>query len=99
MQLLIAIIELGQGKGELLRHAEQPWASATFSGARHTLAFAFCGDEAIEAGETLIALLPEHEFNIPGQLVADAAVVAVEHQLLPAPRLEVTVEVLLLDEG
>lgn len=99
MHLLAALMGLGQGKGELLRHSEQPWASVTFSGSRHALTFAFAGVEAVEAGETLLALLPEHEFAIPGQLVADAAVTAVEHTALPEPRLEVMLEVLLLDES
>jgi hypothetical protein len=36
---------------------------------------------------------------LPGQLVADAAVTAVDHRLAPEPRLTVSVELLLLDEG
>jgi hypothetical protein len=45
-----------------------------------------------------ITFLPEHEFAIPGQLVADAAVVEVDHRLTP-PRMIVTCELLLLEEG
>ena len=43
--------------------------------------------------------LPDHEFTIPRQLVADAAVVAVEHTTLPEQRLEVTAELLLLEDA
>ena len=71
----------------------------TFSGTRHTVVLAFAGTEAIAAGEALIEALPDHEFTIPSQLVADAAVIAVEHTAHPAPRLVVELELLLLDEG
>ena len=99
MPLLSALIELGGGKGELLRHAERNWASVTFSGTRHSVVLAFTGAEAVAAGEAYIEALPDHEFAIPRQLVADAAVVEVEHTARPEPRLEVTAELLLLEEG
>ena len=98
LQLLSALLELGQGKTELLRHSERSWASVTFSGTRHSVVLAFTGAEAVAAGEALIDALPDHEFSIPGQLVADAAVIRVDHTALPQPRLEVEVEVLMLDE-
>lgn len=94
-----AVLRLAQGKAELVSHAERPWASVTFSGTRHALSLAFSGADAVAAGEELIAALPDHEFAIPGQLVADAAIMAARHTLLPAPRLEVEVELLLLEEG
>lgn len=98
MQLLSALLDLAQGQAELVRHAERAWASVTFSGTRHSVVLAFTGAEAVVVGEALIDALPDHEFAIPGQLVADAAVVRVEHALLPEPRLEVELEVLMLDE-
>ena len=97
-RLLAALYALGGGHGALLRHEERAWASITFAGSRHTLAFRFLGDAAAAAGETFLAALPEHEFAIPRKLVADATVVAVRHTLLPAPCLEVECEVLMLDE-
>lgn len=99
MQLLSALLGLAQGKAELLRHSERAWASVTFTGSRHAITLAFAGDEAVAAGEAFIEALPEHEFTISQQLVADAAVVAVEHTALPEARLVVEVEVLLLEEG
>ena len=99
MQLLSAVLELGQGCAELLRHTDRPWASATFTGSRHTILLAFNGNTAVAAGEALIDALPEHEFTIPRQLVADAAVIAVEHTLLPQPRLQVELALLLLEDG
>ena len=98
MQLLSALLDLAQGEAELIRHAERAWASVTFSGTRHSVVLAFTGAEAVAQGEQLIDALPDHEFTIPGQLVADAAVVRVEQIMLPLPRLEVEVEVLMLDE-
>ena len=98
MPLLSALLELAQGQAELLRHSERGWASVTFSGTRHTVVLAFAGEAAVSAGETFIDALPEHEFAIPRQLVADAAVVRVDHSQLPAPRLEVEVQLLLLED-
>lgn len=98
MPLLSAVLELAQGHAELIRHCERAWASVTFSGTRHSVVLAFTGDEAVAAGEAFIDALPDHEFALPRQLVADAAVIAVTHTALPEPRLEVEVELLLLDE-
>lgn len=89
---------LAGGYAEFLSHSEKNWASVTFAGTRHRIALAFAGADAIEAAESFIAFLPEHEFALPKQLVADAAVVAVDHRIGPAPRMEVEVELLLLDE-
>ncbi len=97
--LLAALSALGEGLGRLLSHNESPWASVTFSGARHSVVLEFAGVEGVVAGEVLIDALPEHPFTIPGQLVADAAVIAVEHTALPAPRLVVGLEVLLLEDA
>ena len=99
MPLLSALLELAQGKAELLRHSERAWASVTFSGTRHTVVLAFAGHAAVSTGENFVAALPDHEFTIPRQLVADAAVLRVDHTMLPEPRLEVEVELLLLDEA
>ena len=99
MQLLSAVLELGEGQAELLRHGERAWASATFSGTRHTIRLVFNGRDAVAAGERLIDALPDHEFTIPHQLVADAIVSEVVHTALPQPRLEIEAEVLLLEEG
>jgi hypothetical protein len=97
--LLAAVQNLAGGQAELLRHEEQPWASVTFTGSRHRLALAFTGADAMVAGETLIAALPEHEFAIPRQLVAEATVTAVRHETIPLPKLTVECELLLLDDA
>lgn len=98
LQLLNALLELAEGQGELLRHAERPWASVTFSGSRHTVVLRFTGEEAVAAGERYIAALAEHEFTLSRQIVADAAVVAVAQDTLPRPHMTVEAELLLLDD-
>lgn len=93
-----AILQLAQGRATLAAHSEKSWASITFAGARHRIDLVFEGSGPVAAGERFIAFLPEHEFAIPGQLVADAAIVAVDHRLEP-PLMRVTCELLLLEEG
>jgi hypothetical protein len=93
-----ALRALSGGHAAILSHNEKAWASVTFAGSRHRLELVFDGAEAVEAGELFIAFLPEHEFAIPGQLVADAAVTEVDHRLEP-PRLQITCELLLLEEA
>ena len=93
-----ALLALAGGHGRITAHSEKPWASITFAGARHRVELVFEGTEAVEAGECFIAFLPEHEFAIPGQLVADAAVVEVASVVEPA-RLTVVCELLLLEDG
>jgi hypothetical protein len=92
------LMELAQGRARIAGHQETAWASITFAGARHRLELLFEGDDAVAAGEAFIEALPEHEFAIPGQLVADAAVMEVDHRL-DSPRLAVSIELLLLDDA
>jgi len=92
-----ALMALADAQARIASHLETAWASITFAGTRHRLELLFEGMEAVAAGETFIAELPEHEFAIPGQLVADAAVTQVDHSLDP-PRLAVSIELLLLED-
>jgi hypothetical protein len=98
IRLREALMALAGGRATVLSHDEKSWASVTFAGARHRIELEFKGAEAVAAGELFIAFLPEHEFAIPHQLVADAAVTAVDHRLEP-PRMQVSCELLLLEEG
>lgn len=47
----------------------------------------------------MIAELPDHEFTLPGRLVAEAKVIAAEHSLVDGPRLTIEAELLVLDEA
>lgn len=97
-RLAEALIALSGGKGRIDSHSEKSWASITFAGARHRIRMVFEGEDAVEAGECFIVFLPEHEFAIPGQLVADAAIREVDSTAKP-PKLTVICEILLLEEG
>lgn len=94
-----ALLALGQGQPRIASHRETAWASITFAGTRHRLELLFEGAEAVAAGEVFIEALPEHEFAIPRQLVADAAVMEVDHRLAPEPRMAVSIELLLLEDA
>ena len=98
-KLRAALLDLAGGHGTVERHAERSWASITFAGTRHTLNLAFEGDQAIAAAERLIADLPDHEFSIPGQLVADAVILSADHMMVPTPKLAITAELLMLEES
>ena len=99
-----ALMVLCDHQGQIVTHAEKPWASITFAGARHTLTLRFTGIDAVTAGEEFIDALPDHEFTLPGQLVADATIRAVDQRLVrspefPAPELVVECELLLLEDA
>ena len=55
----------------------QPWSSATFDGERHRIDLRLHGSAAQigEAIDRLIMLLPDAEFDLPGQIVAEAKLV------------------------
>lgn len=93
-----ALGKLAAGRGHIISHEEKAWASITFSGTRHQVVMEFTGIDAVVAGEELIERLPDHEFTIPGHLVADATITAVDHQFGPLERLEITTVLLLLEE-
>jgi hypothetical protein len=54
--------------------SETAWASATFSGARHCLAFFVPSAFAQDDGGALLTGLCCEEFDIPGNIVADIMV-------------------------
>ena len=98
-KLRTALLILAEHQGQLITHTEKSWASITFAGTRHSVSLLFAGEDAVEAGERFVATLPDHEFAIPGQLVADAGIVEVEHRLSPSPRMVVQCDLLLLEDA
>lgn len=90
------IAKLGCDEGQMTCHLQEPYVTATFEGTRHRMTWAFDGISAVAAAEAMIALLPDHEFTIPGHLVATATVTAVDSTPL---RLVADVELLLLKES
>lgn len=95
LRLLSEVLGLAGPAAEFLSHSERDWASATFSGARHTIALAFEGADAVARGEAFITALPDHEFTVPRHLVADVAVASTEQRQDP-PHMVIHVEALVL---
>ncbi|MEL7190536.1 MAG: hypothetical protein AAGK17_13360 [Pseudomonadota bacterium] len=93
-----ALFQLTKGKAAILSHTETPWASITFSGTRHEIVLDFVGSQAVEVGEDFIANLPDHEFTIPAQLVAEASVTEVDHRFGEDEQMVVTAVLLLLED-
>ena len=102
-RLEAALIALAGGHGRVIHHRERNWASITFAGTRHCVRILYDTPDAIEGGEALIATLPDHEFVLPGRVVADATIRSVDHVMeapdAAGPTLTVTCELLLLEDG
>ena len=98
-RLVREVMHLAGDRAELLNHSEKAWASVTFSGARHAVRLAFTGRDAMDAADDFIVALPDHEFTISGWIVVDAAIITVEQQVLPEPKITVEASLLLLEEG
>ncbi|MBV8685396.1 MAG: hypothetical protein JOZ90_01915 [Alphaproteobacteria bacterium] len=56
------------------------WASVTFAGARHELAFRLGGAEAGAAAAALVRGLNAAEFRLRGHILADIALTSEEHK-------------------
>ena len=59
---------------ELITAAEREWESATFSGTRHCLDLAIGLPQADAPPPRFLTALPDHEFDLPGEIVADCCV-------------------------
>lgn len=75
----------------------RPWSSATFVGERHRLDLRLHSDSDCigTALDRLVELLPDAEFELPGQIVAEAKLTALRVDPDPAvAALALTIEVL-----
>lgn len=80
---------------EIESRKQTPWHSATFSGERITIILNLAGDERTASARAFAKALPDAEFELRRQLVADIMVSDIqpfEDSLL------LTIEALLLDE-
>ncbi len=96
MRLIAQLHALFDPDAMLIAAEQRDWASATFSGARHRLEWllpAESGEGDLPHG---VAALPEHEFHLPGQIVADCASEAGDMSVDQAGRFWRTVHVELL---
>ncbi len=82
----------------LVRHGETQWASATFTGARHTFVLRFQGAQAVEHAEQLTAAIGDDDITIKGALIAELTVTRFTQTVLPEPEAEIEISALLLDQ-
>ncbi len=73
---------------------ERPWHSLSFAG--HQICVSMCMARGIGlAAEGFARSLPDHEFNLPRQLVADVAVTEI---CIDDGKVTLTIDALLLDD-
>lgn len=78
--LLLRALVAGAPRGsgvELVEMTSTAWASATFTGARHTMRLTAGDDEPLAAW---LAGLPEAQVRLAGHLLADLAVAAIDRR-------------------
>jgi hypothetical protein len=90
------ILAAANNQALIINHEENNWSSITFHGSRHELTLQFTGVEAIKAGEKFLADLPYYEFEVTGQLVADASVREIDDRL--KGQMFATIVLLLLED-
>ena len=74
-----------------------PWASITFTGARHELAMKLRGDDPEKVADRFLADLDVAEFDLPGHLLADIALVARDTK--PCGTVRLRLEALTVEDG
>lgn len=97
-RLALALFNQAGPQARLVRHGETQWASATFTGARHTFVLRFMGHEAVEQAEALTAAVCDDMITIQGALIAELTVTRFSQTLLPEPEAEIEISALLLDQ-
>lgn len=98
-RVVLAVLELAGNEATLVKHTPTPWQSAMFDGVRHRFILRFEGESAVDAGGTMLSVLPHAEFNFPGQLLVKAERIWSRHETQPKPVLDTEIELLLLTEA
>ena len=77
------------------------WASITFTGSRHEIAFRLDGDGAPAAASAFLGKLDAAEFRLRGHILADIALVSEERLAGPEgePRVRIRLEALTVEDG
>jgi hypothetical protein len=91
--------ELGAQAGLLIEHSQRSWESATYSGVRHTLIYVFDRGNAVAHGLALLDRLPSYKFSIPHQEVVSADVVEVDLRVSEPERLQLKLQVMVVDKA
>ncbi|HEX9932701.1 MAG TPA: hypothetical protein VGB08_07645 [Allosphingosinicella sp.] len=74
------------------------WASVTFSGARHRIAFSLHGPGAGAAADAFLERMAEAEFDLRGHVLADIALVS-EDRSPAGERVQVCIEALTVEDA
>ncbi|HEX8191922.1 MAG TPA: hypothetical protein VF552_03400 [Allosphingosinicella sp.] len=74
------------------------WASVTFTGARHRIAFSLEGEGAAAAADAFVAGLPEAEFDLRGHILADVAL-AGDERCAAGERVRLRIEALTVEDN
>ena len=78
--------------------SSRAWASVTFSGARHRVAFSLEGAGAGAAADAFLDRLEETEFDLRGHILADIALVRADRSAA-GDKVKVTLEALTVEDG
>lgn len=70
----VNFVKLGVA-AEVEEIASRPWASATFSGARHRLRLRLAGEAAEAVADAFLDGLADREFELAGHILADIGLV------------------------
>lgn len=93
-RLAAALAERGGCDPAIEQLRSRPWASVSFTGARHRLTLRLSGEEAREAADRIAEGLEEAEFDLGPDLLVDIAVVEREDA---ADEVSLTIEALTVD--
>ena len=96
-RLLRSLLDLAGPDAEVRCTETTPWASALYDGARHMIQMELSGEDAEVLAEALKTLLPDAEFLIMGNIVADLSVD--EHVVLDAQRHRLDLSVLTIADA
>ena len=77
--------------------SSRSWASVTFTGARHQLAFTLEGEGAAAAADAFRAAMAEAEFDLRGHILADIAL-AGEERTEAGDRVGMRIEALTVED-
>jgi hypothetical protein len=78
--------------------SSRAWASVTFSGARHKVAFTLEGEDASAAAEAFLARIGEAQFELRGHILADVALIA-EERAPEGDRASIRIEALTVEDN
>lgn len=75
----LGVIFVNLAKGSTLIDADSiPWRSMGLAGERHQIRLRLGGHDAEHEAGRMAQALPDHEFTLPGLLVADVAITATQ---------------------